>query len=95
MKYIIKKGETSGNFIKVPLDSKPFSLPAAAFKLYVWLLNHKNGFEFYKMYMHNGVKLHNKTVDKSLEILNKKGFIKIIKNDNSSDSIIIKSDYQK
>jgi len=96
MKIKIKREEMDlESYTKVPQHRKIYDLPPAAFKLYVWLLGHKDGFEFAKMFMKIGTKLHNKTIDKSLELLVKRDFIKIARNENNQDTIIIKSDYQK
>ena len=96
MKITIKREKMDLEiYTKVPQHRKIYDLPPAAFKLYVWLLSHKDGFNFAKMFMKIGTKLHNKTIDTSLDTLVKRGFIEIIRNDNSTDTIIIKSDYQK
>lgn len=96
MKITIKREEmTLEKYTKVPKDRKVWNLKPAAFKLYVWLLSHQDGYSFGKHFIKIGTGLHNKTVDASLNILVKQGFIQIRIDDNSNDTYIIKSDYQK
>lgn len=82
MNYKVVKESLAGKYFQVPeRKSGIFNLPAPAFKIYVWLLSHENGFEFNRNFLDAGVKMHHITVTKNLKILEKCGVIKNVTSD--------------
>ena len=77
-KYEIKKIPIIGNSYSVPQrESGIFDLPAPAFKIYVWLLSHQDGFKFNMKYLTQGVKMHHITVENNFNLLLENGIIKV------------------
>jgi len=88
-KYKIVKSKLDGKHIQIPQrGSGVFNLSAPAFKLYVWLTSHNDGFSFNADFMVAGVKMHHVTVKKALSELHRCGAIKYV----NSDIVIVTCD---
>jgi len=74
IKIINQKPET-GDFIRVPKNI--FHIKADAFKLLVWLMQHKNGFECNQYFIRKGTGMDYRTIRKNLNLLVDSGSITI------------------
>lgn len=76
MKYkIVNQKPTEGNFIRVP-QNIDFKLKPTPFKVLVWLMQHKDGFEMNEYFIKQGIGMDYRTFRKNLEFLDKYGKIK-------------------
>jgi len=84
MKYIINnKKPKDGEFIRVPKSC--FTIKnKTAFFLYIWLINHKDGFEMNEYFVKKGTGMDYRTFRKYLEILQDNGKLKFSTDTNSN-----------
>lgn len=76
MKYkVINPKPTEGAFIRVP-QNIDFKLKPTPFKVLVWLMQHKDGFEMNEYFIKQGIGMDYRTFRKNLEILQKEGTLK-------------------
>ena len=89
MKYeIINNKPTEGAFIRVPLDID-FHLKSDAFKLLVWLMQHKSGFEVNLYFMKKGTGMDYRTIRKNIDILIDSGKLTISGKSTTSSKLTI------
>lgn len=87
MKYNIEnKKPTDGVFIRVPQNI--FHIKADAFKLLVWLMQHKDGFECNPYFIRKGTGMDYRTIRKNLNVLADIGSITISTSGTSTTSNI-------
>jgi len=75
MKYkLINEKPKEGTFIRVPSNIN-FKINPNAFRLYVWLLSHKDGFEMNEYFIRIGIGMDYRTFRKNIKILEGYGYL--------------------